>query len=222
MKNHNTRITLLPVLMAISTGAMLISNIIAGKQFQVLDFVLPCGVVVFPVTYILSDVVSEVYGYSWSRRAAWTAFGMNLFAVAAYQMTIALPGVAWFTGQEAFEAVLGNTPRLLFASLLSYMLGDWVNDHVFRKMKEADTQGKHFGLRAIASSFFGELTDSLIFIPIAFADTTPLSQMAMMILVQAGTKLALELILLPATKWCVNMVRKHEPAQDRILDIPRH
>lgn len=212
MKNHN-RFTLLPVLMAISTGAMLIANIIAGKQFQVLGFALPCAVVVFPVTYILSDVFSEVYGYKWSRRSAWVAFGMNLFAVAAFQMTIAMPGVAWFTAQEAFEAVLGNTPRILIASLLSYMVGDWVNDRVFRKMKAADAENKRFGLRAITSSFFGELTDSLIFIPLAFIGTMPVTQMLVMVAVQAGTKLVLEFLLLPATKWCVSMAKRYEDAQ---------
>jgi uncharacterized integral membrane protein (TIGR00697 family) len=196
--------------MAISTGAMLIANIIAGKQFQIFDFALPCAVVIFPITYILSDVFSEVYGYKWSRRAAWVSFGMNLFAVAAFQMTIALPGVAWFTSQEAFEIVLGNTPRILIASLLSYMIGDWVNDRVFRRMKAADPENKRFGLRAIASSFFGEFTDSLIFIPFAFIGTMPVSQMVTMVFIQAGTKLVLELVLLPATKWCVNMARKHE------------
>jgi uncharacterized integral membrane protein (TIGR00697 family) len=196
--------------MAISTGTMLIANIIAGKQFQIFDFALPCAVVVFPITYILSDVFSEVYGYKWSRRSAWVSFGMNLFAVAAFQMTIALPGVAWFTGQEAFEIVLGNTPRILIASLMSYMIGDWVNDRVFRRMKAADTENKHFGLRAIASSFFGEFTDSLIFIPFAFFGTMPVSQMVTMVFIQAGTKLVLELLLLPATKWCVYMARKHE------------
>lgn len=210
MKNQNTRFTLLPILMAISTGTMLIANIIAGKQFQIFDFALPCAVVVFPITYILSDVFSEVYGYKWSRRSAWVSFGMNLFAVAAFQMTIALPGVAWFTAQEAFEAVLGNTPRILIASLMSYMIGDWVNDRVFRKMKAADKENKRFGLRAIASSFFGEFTDSLIFIPFAFFGTMPVSQMVTMVFIQAGTKLVLELLLLPATKWCVYMARKHE------------
>ena len=210
MKNHNTRYNLLPILMAISTGTMLIANIIAGKQFQVFDFALPCAVVIFPITYILSDVFSEVYGYKWSRCSAWVSFGMNLFAVAAFQMTIALPGVAWFTGQEAFEVVLGNTPRILIASLLSYMVGDLVNDRVFRWMKAADTENKRFGLRAIASSFFGEFTDSLIFIPFAFIGTMPVSQMVTMVFIQAGTKLVLELVLLPVTKWCVNMARKHE------------
>jgi uncharacterized integral membrane protein (TIGR00697 family) len=212
MKNHN-RFTLLPILMAISTGAMLIANIIAGKQFQVLGFALPCAVLAFPVTYILSDVFSEVYGYKWSRRSAWVAFGMNLFAVAAFQMTLMLPGVAWFEGQAAFEAVLGNTPRILAASLLSYMMGDWINDIVFREMKKADKENARFGLRSIVSSFCGQFADSLIFIPLAFFGTMPLMQMGIMIAVQASTKLALEFILLPATKWCVRAAEKFEGAQ---------
>lgn len=212
MKNQNNHFALLPVLMAISTGAMLIANIIAGKQFQVLGFALPCAVLVFPVTYILSDVFSEVYGYKWSRRSAWVAFGMNLFAVASFQVTLQLPGVAWFEGQTAFEVVLGNTPRILAASLLSYMLGDWINDIVFREMKKADAKNNRFGLRSIVSSFCGEFADSLIFIPFAFFGTMPLAQMGIMIAVQATTKLALEFILLPATRWCVKIAEKYEGA----------
>lgn len=210
MKNQKERFSLLPVLMAISTGAMLISNMIAGKQFEVCGIVLPCAVVVFPITYILSDVFSEVYGYKWSRCSAWVAFGMNLFAVAAFQMTIALPGVPWFEAQEAFEIVLGNTPRILTASLLSYMIGDFANDFVFRLMKAADTENKRFGLRAVVSSFFGEFTDSAIFIPFAFVGTMPLMEMATMIAVQAWTKLVIEIVLLPLTKVCVGAARKHE------------
>lgn len=210
MKNHNERFTLLPFLMAISTGTMLISNIIAGKQFQLLGIALPCAVMIFPITYILSDVFSEVYGFKWSRRSAWLAFGMNLFAVAAFQMTISLPGVPWFTAQSAFEIVLGNTPRILAASLTSYMLGDLVNDCIFKMMKDADKKNERFCLRAIVSSFFGEFTDSLIFIPCAFVGTMPPAQMATMILVQALTKLAIEIILLPATAFCVNVVRRCE------------
>ena len=212
MKKTDNHFTLLPVLMAVSTGAMLIANIIAGKQFQVMGFALPCAVLVFPVTYILSDVFSEVYGYKWSRRSAWAAFGMNLFAVAAFQVTLQLPGVAWFEGQAAFEAVLGNTPRILVASLLSYMLGDLINDIVFREMKKADKKNTRFGLRSIVSSFCGEFADSLIFIPLAFFGTMPAVQMVIMIAIQATSKLVLEFILLPVTKWCVKLAKKHEGA----------
>ena len=210
MKKTKENYSLLPILMAISTGAMLVANIIANKQFEIFGLALPCAVLIFPITYILSDVFSEVYGYKWSRRSAWTAFGMNLFAVAAFQITLALPGVAWFEGQAAFEAVLGNTPRILAASLLSYMLGDWVNDIVFHKMKQADKENKRFGMRSILSSFCGEFTDSLIFIPLAFIGTMPIKRVCIMVLVQASTKLLLEFILLPATKACVKAAKRVE------------
>lgn len=211
MKNHNKEtFALLPILLAISTGTMIISNIAAGKQFAVFGLALPCAVLVFPVTYILSDVFSEVYGYKWTRRSAWAAFGMNLFAVAVFYMTIKLPAVPWFEAQEAFETVLGNTPRILCASLLSYMLGDWVNDIVFREMKAADKENKRFGLRSIVSSLCGQLVDSLIFIPFAFIGTMPITQMATMITVQAATKLVIEFALLPLTKLCVKVAREME------------
>lgn len=206
MKNHKN---ILPVLFAINVTAMLIANITAGKQFSFLGFALPCAVIIFPVTYILSDVFSEVYGYRWTRRSAWTAFAMNVFAVIAFQLAIALPGVAWFEGQEAFQTVLGNTPRILAASLLSYMFGDWVNDVVFQRMKEADRGNRRFGLRAVVSSFVGQFTDSMIFIPIAFIGEMPVAQMATMILVQPATKLALEIALLPLTRLCVTLAKRH-------------
>lgn len=213
MKNHNKQLSLLPLLFSVNTGALLVANIIANKQFTLFGFALPCAVLVFPITYIASDVFSEVYGYAWSRRSAWAGFAMNLFAVLAFQITLWLPGVPWFNAQEAFEAVLGNTPRILAASLVSFMAGDWVNDIVFREMKKADTSGNKFALRAILSSFCGQLTDSVIFIPAAFAGTMPVSQMLLMIAVQPLAKLLLEFVLLPLTKWCVKLVDSYENSE---------
>lgn len=209
MKKTN-KFSLLPILLAISTGTMLISNVIAGKQFTALGLALPCAVLVFPITYILSDVFSEVYGYKWSRRSAWVAFGMNLFAVLSFQVAILLPGAAWFDGQAAFELVLGNTPRILAASLLSFMLGDWINDIVFREMKKRDKHNKRFGTRSIVSSFCGEFTDSLVFIPFAFLGTMPLTQMGLMLLIQPTIKLMMEFALLPLTRWCVKWAKSYE------------
>ena len=99
---------------------------------------------------------------------------------------------------------------LLAASLLSYMLGDWINDIVFREMKKADRAGNRFAARSLVSSFCGNLTDSMIFIPFAFIGTMPFAQMCAMVLTQAGTKLVLEFILLPLTKWCVAAARRRE------------
>ena len=210
MRKTEERYSLLPILLAVSTSAMLVANIVAGKQFAVFGIALPCAVLIFPITYIISDIFSEVYGYKWSRRSAWVAFGMNIFAVSMFQITLLLPAVPWFENQAAFEIVLGNTPRILFASLFSFMLGDWVNDIVFRQMKRADAGNKRFALRSIISSLCGHFTDSLIFVPIAFIGAMPMSQMLIMIMIQPTTKFILEVVLLPLTKMCVELAKRYE------------
>ena len=152
------------LLVVINTVAMLISNIIACKVFSIGFAVLPCAVIVFPITYILSDVFSEVYGYKWSRRTAWIAFGANLFMVLIFALANAIPGVDP-TISEGMKNVLGTTPWALAASLTAYMVGDLMNDKVFRKLKEKNGD-KGFWYRAIISSLVGELCDSLIYIPL--------------------------------------------------------
>lgn len=152
------------LLVVINTVTMLISNIIACKVFSIGFAVLPCAVIVFPITYILSDVFSEVYGYKWSRITAWIAFSANLFMVFIFTLANAIPGVDP-TISESMKNVLGTTPWALAASLTAYMVGDLMNDRVFRKMKEKNGD-KGFWYRAILSSFVGELCDSLIYIPL--------------------------------------------------------
>lgn len=154
------------LMVVINTVAMLISNIIACKVFSIGFAVLPCAVIVFPITYILSDVFSEVYGYKWSRITAWIAFSANLAMVGIFTIANALPGVDP-TISESMKNVLGTTPWALAASLAAYMIGDLMNDKVFRKLKERSGCGeKGFWYRAILSSLVGELCDSLIYIPL--------------------------------------------------------
>lgn len=152
------------LLVVINTVTMLISNIIACKVFSIGFAVLPCAVIVFPITYILSDVFSEVYGYKWSRLTAWIAFGANLFMVGIFAIANVIPGVDPETS-AAMQKVLGTTPWALAASLCAYMVGDLMNDKVFRKLKEKSGE-KGFWYRAVISSLVGELCDSLIYIPL--------------------------------------------------------
>lgn len=152
------------LLVVINTVTMLISNIIACKVFSIGFAVLPCAVIVFPITYILSDVFSEVYGYKWSRLTAWIAFGANLFMVSIFAIANVIPGVDPETS-AAMQKVLGTTPWALAASLCAYMVGDLMNDKVFRKLKEKSGE-KGFWYRAVISSLVGELCDSLIYIPL--------------------------------------------------------
>ena len=117
--------------------SLLISNIITSKQVLLpFNITMTGAVFIFPITYILSDVFSEVYGYKWSRITCYLAFAMNLLMVLIFTLVIKTPAPSYWTNQGAFETVLGNTPRILFASLLAYVIGDFVNDKIFAKMKE--------------------------------------------------------------------------------------
>ena len=195
--------------------SLLISNVIASKQVLLpFGIVMTGAVFVFPITYILSDVFSEVYGYRWSRLTAYMAFAANLFMVIIFSLVIITPAPSFWTNQEAFQTVLGNTPRILFASLSAFMIGDFINDRVFKRMKEKHpTDHKGFGWRAIISSFAGEVIDSLVFLPIAFLGQMPINNLVVMLIMQVLIKTGYEIIILPVTYKAVYAVSKYEESQ---------
>lgn len=192
--------------------SLLISNIITSKQMLLpFGIVMTGAVVIFPITYILSDIFSEVYGYKWSRLTCYLAFIFNLFMVIIFTIVIKSPAPDYWLNQDAFEIVLGSTPRILFASLTAFMLGDYVNDKVFKKMKDKYLNSHNgFNLRAILSSLCGELTDSLIFIPLAFIGTMPMKTMIIMGITQVLIKTGYELLILPVTNILMKKVSSYE------------
>lgn len=192
--------------------SLLISNIITAKQVLLpFGIVMTGAVFVFPITYILSDLFSEVYGYRWSRITCYLGFAANLFMVFIFSAVIATPAPDYWLNQEAFQTVLGNTPRVLVASLLAFVLGDFVNDRVFRKMKEKYPNSiKGFGWRAILSSVCGELVDSLVFLPIAFIGQMPLKTLAVMTVMQVLIKTGYEVVILPITRLVVKKTSAYE------------
>lgn len=217
MKKFEKMSPLFMLLVVINTVVLLISNIIACKVFSIGFAVLPCAVIVFPVTYILSDVFSEVYGYKWSRRTAWIAFAMNILMVGIFAIAIKMPGVDP-TISESMQNVLGTTPWALAASLTAFMVGDLMNDKVFRRFKERDGE-KRFWLRAMLSSLVGELCDSLIYIPLGMYllpklflgfEFMTIQQILIAIPVQAGIKTLYECCIVPVTHIIVKKVRKYE------------
>ena len=193
-------------------SAMLISNVITAKQVLLPGGITMTGAVfIFPLAYILSDVFSEVYGYKWSRITCYFAFSMNLFMVTVFSLVIATPAPDYWTNQEAFATVLGSTPRVMGASLLAYVIGDFVNDRIFRKMKTKHTHEiKGFGWRAIISSFFGELCDSLVFLPLAFLGQMPVATLATMTVAQVFIKTGYEIVILPLTTYVVKKINARE------------
>lgn len=198
---------LYPVLTALFVGALLISNIIAFKLIEVAGFLLPAAVIVFPVVYIVNDVLAEIYGFKKARLAILSGFGVNLMAVIFYNIAIALKSPVWFEGSEAFAIVLSNSLRILIASLSAYLVGTTLNSYVMTKMKRNNpTGGKGLFGRAILSTVFGESVDALIFISIAFIGSMPIESLLIMIASQAAFKILYEIAVFPVTKFVIRKI----------------
>lgn len=199
-------------LTVIFVSCFLISNVLTGKQFTLpFGITMTAAVIVFPVVYVLSDIFSEVYGYKWSRTTCYMAFAMNLLMAGLFQVAIILPPSPFYAGQEAFAQTLGNAPRILAASLAAYVIGDFANDKVFRKMKERHAESmKGYGSRAILSSLVGEMCDSCVFIPVAFIGTLPVREMFIMAVTQVCLKVGYEIIVLPLSTLACKRVRAYE------------
>ena len=124
MFENLTKTDLYAIFTGVFTASMIVSNIIAGKTFDFFSFVLPCGVVIFPIVYVINDVLAEIYGYEKARRVIILGFFINLIAVICYNITIWLPAPAFFENSEAFSIVLGSTFRLLIAGFVAYIVGN--------------------------------------------------------------------------------------------------
>lgn len=200
------------VLTLLFVVALVVSNIITSKQVLLpFNITMTGAVFIFPITYILSDLVSEVYGYRWSRLTCYFGFAANLFAALVFSAVIQSPAPDYWQNQEAFQTVLGSTPRVLVASLLAFVIGDFVNDRIFAKMKRKHPDSiKGFGARAIFSSLMGELVDSLVFLPLAFWGLMPVETLAIMTISQVVIKTGYELVILPFTTLAVKLVTKYE------------
>ena len=196
------------ILVAFYVTALILSNIIAGKLIDVGGVVLPAAVFIFPVVYILDDIIPEVYGWALARQAIMLGFAANLFAVAVFMLALALPPAPFWGGQNAFELVLGFTPRLLVASFVAYLVGTHANAWVLVRVKEAI--GGRLWVRTVSSTIIGESLDAAIFITLAFYGIVPTGVILHMIIAQAVTKILVEVILTPATYVAVGAVQKVE------------
>jgi queuosine precursor transporter len=190
-------------------ASLLISNIIASKIMMLGPLAVPAGVLVFPLAYILNDVITEVWGYSKARLIIWSGFAVNLLMVFLFSVTLAVPAAPFWEGQEAFAVVLGSTPRIVAASMMAYLLGSFLNAWIMSIFK-IKTQGKGFSVRAVASTIVGEGADSAIFITVAFAGLFPAGILLTMVVTQAFVKIAFEIIVLPLTIVVVKQVKKAE------------
>ena len=208
----------LSAITAVFVTSLIVSNIIAVKLISVGPFFLPAGILIFPISYIFGDVLTEVYGYARARRVIWIGFFCNLLAVIMIWLSIQIPPAPfWSAGslgssessQQAFRAILGFTPRLLAASFVAYLCGEFLNSFVLARMKMA-TRGRHLWLRTNGSTLVAQLADSSIFILLAFYDIIPSPVLGPMIVTQWLTKSAYEAVITPFTYIVVNYLKRVE------------
>ncbi|MGQ8338083.1 queuosine precursor transporter [Sunxiuqinia sp. A32] len=187
-------------------ACLLISNILASKIIMIGQWSAPAGVLIFPLAYIINDVIVEVWGYAKARMIIWAGFGVNILAAFFFMLAIAMPAAPFFEGQEAFQSVLGSSVRIVLASLMAYVVGSFLNAFVMSKFKMM-TGGKGFSIRAIVSTLAGEGADSFLFITIAFIGVFPYPVILGMIVTQTLLKTTYEILVLPLTIWIVNRIK---------------
>lgn len=200
-----TKNELFNILTAVFVACLLITNVMAVKTFTLGSIVLPTAVILFPVVYIVNDVLAEVYGFHKAKKVIYLGFALNLLAVTAYSVGIMLPAPVFATEiADAFAMVLGSTGRMLVASFAAYLVGSLVNAYVMTALKKK--LEKYLMFRCIASTAVGEGLDALIFITIAFYGTMPMADLVTMVVAQATFKTLFEVVFYPVTKQVIKRV----------------
>jgi queuosine precursor transporter len=196
--------------MAAFVAILLLSNLIgASKLATVGGFTFGAGILFFPISYVIGDVLTEVYGYANARRCVWTGFAALLFMAFMSYVVVAMPAAEGWGGQAAYESVFGSTWRIVAASVVAFWAGEFVNSFVLAKMKIM-TGGKHLWTRTIGSTVFGQAVDSLIFYPVAFFGVWTNQQLLTVMLTNWLLKVLWEAVLTPVTYAVVAWFKAHE------------
>ena len=188
---------------------LIVSNIIVAKIVSINGIVMSAAIVIFPLSYIFGDILTEVYGYARSRQVIWIGFACNAIAVIAIQAGGLLPAANFWDGQAAYDQILGTTPRLLMASLAAYLMGEFINSFVLAIMKIL-TRGRWLWSRTITSTLFGQSIDTIAFTLIAFTGVLTLDAMISITLVEWFLKCAYEIFATPITYAIVNFLKRTE------------
>jgi queuosine precursor transporter len=200
----------LVILAAVFVTSLITANIVAVKLIEVGPFVVPAGTVtIFPLSYVIANVITEVYGFSRTRQVIWLGFACNLLAVGVIYMTQLLPGAGFWDGQDAYERILGFVPRLLLASFIAYLVGEFVNAFILARMKIL-TKGRYLWTRTIGSSTVGQGIDSLIFVSIAFVGVIASDELARTIVAPWFLKSLYEVLATPLTYALANGLKRRE------------
>lgn len=194
------KINIYMILLSLYCVALVVSNIISNRTFEIGQFMLPSAVIVFPIIYIVNDMLTECYGFKMASQAIWTAFGLNLMAVVFFNIAVNLPTT---TDYPSYNIVLGNTLKPLIASVLAYLVGSFVNAKIMDTLRNH----KSLMLRCVLSTLFGETIDATIFISIMFIGVMNFKIVCTMIITQAIVKTLYEIIVYPVTKKVIKTIK---------------
>jgi uncharacterized integral membrane protein (TIGR00697 family) len=205
------------VITALFVTCLITANIIAVKLISIgSDIVLPAAIIIFPLSYIIGDILTEVYGFAWARRVIWLGFLCNLLFVFFAWVGGVMPGASFWQNQSAYETILGYTPRLLLASFCGYLVGSFANAAVMSQMKIL-TRGRYLWTRTIGSTIVGEGLDSAAFITIAFIGTPAFA--LTLIIYHWTAKTLIETVATPFTYKVVNYLKRVEQIDTYDRDI---
>lgn len=210
MKSYKSKISVvLYIITVIFTACIIVSNVLAVKIFHFYNLALPAAVIVFPITYIFGDVLTEVYGYKHARLVIWLGFFGNLIFVIFIMLGEKLPPANYWKYQNEFSIILGSTSRILIASFCAYLSGEFLNSYVMARIKII-TKGKYLWVRTIGSTLVGQFADSCIFIFIAFSGDMATQVLLKVIISQWLFKVIFEIICTPITYFVINRIKKIE------------
>jgi len=196
----------MPAISVAFVSCLILSTLTASKLVEVAGVIFPAGLVFFPLSFIFNDILTEVYGYHQSRKIIWSGVVANIAFMVGCQIAVALPSASIWSGQAAFEQVLGTLPRIALASVCAYLLGEFCNAYVIAKLKIL-TAGKYFWFRLIASSSCSIAVDSLVFCSIAFGANMDVS-IYKIALAQYVAKLAYVVLAMPFTYIFTGFLKK--------------
>jgi queuosine precursor transporter len=214
---HDRPLKYFDFIMTAFVAVLLLSNVIGAAKLVEIElpvigkFVFGAGIMFFPISYIIGDILTEVYGYARARRCIWAGFVGLVFMAFMSTIVVALPPAPFWSGQDAYELVFGQVWRIVLASIIAFWAGEFVNSFVLARMKIA-SNGKQLWKRTIGSTIFGQFVDSLIFYPLAFwgADGWSHEAVIKVLLTNWALKVLWEILLTPLTYWFVNRLKKSE------------
>lgn len=209
---HLEKFPLLPVITGMFVTILVLTPSAASKFIAIGPYTIVGATLFYPFSYLFNDILTEVYGYAYSRRIIWIGLGAQLFSAGIYSLIQVLPAPSFWHNQDAYDAILGQAPRIVFASMVAYFFGEFVNSFTLSRMKfvQNGKVGFHIAFRFVLSTIFSEFVDSVIFLGGSFYGSIPNADLIRTMLTIWIVKSLYEVVMLPATIPVVSWIKRRE------------